>query len=61
MAGLFLSELILYLIVLLGGFAAGWRLRTHIAAMNLKNAQRDIDSFHTALGNAQARKATRGA
>jgi len=60
MAGLFLSELMLYLVALLAGFAIGWRLRMQIAAMTLKTAQSDIDAFHTALSNAQVRKA-RGA
>ncbi|MES1200341.1 MAG: hypothetical protein ABUS57_02695 [Pseudomonadota bacterium] len=61
MAGLFLSELILYAIAVLGGFAIGWRLRMHIATMSLKAAQRDIDAFHASLNNAQVRKAGRGA
>ncbi|HVY85036.1 MAG TPA: hypothetical protein VG943_07875 [Caulobacterales bacterium] len=61
MIGLFFSELILYLIAAIAGFAIGWRLRVHAASLALKAAERDVDSLRAALSEAQVRRAARAA
>ncbi|MES1201494.1 MAG: hypothetical protein ABUS57_08590 [Pseudomonadota bacterium] len=61
MLGLFFSELILYVIAALAGFAGGWRLRKHMGAMVVQAAESDLESLRGALSDAQARKAGRAA
>jgi hypothetical protein len=57
MIGIFLSELILYVIAALAGFVIGWRVRAHAAALHLSASERDVESLRAALSEAQVRRA----
>ena len=59
MIGLFLSEVILFVVAGLAGFAIGWRLQASDAAERLRAIRDDIDAMNTALTDAQVRRAAR--
>lgn len=57
MIGLFFTEVSLFLVAALIGFAAGWRLYVLAAAAQRSEAQRDVEALRSAWGDAQARRA----
>lgn len=57
MAGLILSQLILFLAVELAGFALGWRLFAWAHAGRRRQSEREIETLRTALAEAQVRRA----
>lgn len=59
MIGLFLSEVVLFVVAGLGGFAVGWRLQSGDAEDKLRRIRDDIDNLNTALTDAQVRRAAR--
>ena len=59
MIGLFVTELILFAIAALAGFAIGWRLRALATAPARQSAEKDLAAFRAALNEAQVRRANR--
>lgn len=59
MIGLFLSEVILFAIVALAGFALGWRIQAHGVAERIRLLESDIDGLRAAWSDAQVRRAAR--
>ena len=59
MIGLILSEVILFAVAALIGFAVGWRLYGVIAAERRKNEAHEVEQLRTALTEAQVRRARR--
>ena len=57
MIGLFFTEVSLFLVAALVGFAVGWRLYVLAAAARRSEAQRDVDALRTVWSDAQARRA----
>lgn len=57
MVGLFFSQVILYAVAAIAGFAIGWRLRAQAAAVNTRAAEADVEALRTALSEAQVRRA----
>lgn len=57
MSGLFLSELIFFLVAELIGFVLGWRLFAWAAEQGRAEAEHDIETLRTALSEAQVRRA----
>ncbi|MET0181748.1 MAG: hypothetical protein ABW199_02560 [Caulobacterales bacterium] len=60
MIGLIFSEIVLFLVAGLLGFAAGWRLSAHAAGVRQRAVEEDIDALRLAVSEAQVRRA-RGA
>lgn len=59
MIGLFVTEVILFGIAALAGFAVGWRLRALATAPARQAAEKDLAAFRAALNEAQVRRASR--
>jgi hypothetical protein len=57
MIGLFLSEVILFVVAALIGFAVGWRAYAFLAAERRRADSRDIEHLRSALSDAQVRRA----
>jgi len=57
MAGLIISEALLFLAAALLGFAAGWRLRAQAHGLQKRAAEADLDALRLALSEAQVRRA----
>jgi hypothetical protein len=57
MVGLLLSQVLLFVIAVLAGFAIGWRLRAHVTNMRREALERDIAAFRASLSEAQVRRA----
>ena len=57
MIGLILSEVILYAVAALAGFAIGWRAYVMLAAQRRKQDEREIEQLRAALTEAQVRRA----
>lgn len=57
MIGLFLSEVVLFAVAALAGFAAGWRVHAIGAAGRRREAERELDQLRAALSDAQVRRA----
>lgn len=60
MIGLIFSQLILFAAAALVGFAVGWRLRAHAAAVHIRAAEADIEALRLAVADARVRRAARG-
>jgi len=57
MVGLFLSEVILFVVVTIAGFVLGWRIQAHMLAERLRVLNADVDHFRSAWSDAQVRRA----
>jgi len=57
--GLFLSEAILFIAVILLGFAAGWRIYLIAAERSRRAEDQDTEMLRAALSEAQTRRAQR--
>jgi hypothetical protein len=57
MIGLFFSEVILFAVAGMVGFAIGWRLYMAMAAQRRDDAARETEQLRTALTEAQVRRA----
>lgn len=57
MIGLFLSEVVLFAVAALAGFAAGWRVHAIAAAGRRREAEHELDQLRAALSDAQVRRA----
>jgi hypothetical protein len=57
MIGLILSEVILYAVAALAGFAIGWRAFVMLAAQRRAQNEREIEQLRAALTEAQVRRA----
>jgi len=57
MLGLFFSQLILFLIAALIGFAIGWRAYAFVSASRRRAEQREIEQLRLGLSDAQVRRA----
>lgn len=57
MIGLFLSQVILFVVAALIGFALGWRLFAALAGQRRRAEAREVDQLRTALSEAQVRRA----
>jgi hypothetical protein len=57
MIGLFFSELVLFAVAVLAGFAVGWRVHAMAAAARRRDADRELDQLRVALSDAQVRRA----
>lgn len=57
MAGLILSQVILFAAAALIGFAVGWRAYAMIAGRRMRDEERDIEELRHALTDAQVRRA----
>lgn len=57
MIGLFLSEVILFVVAALIGFAIGWRIRALAAARRMADERHDVEFLRSALSEAQVRRA----
>lgn len=57
MIGLFFSELILFVVAALIGFAIGWRLYGVAHAERRANDRREADELRALLGEAQVKRA----
>lgn len=57
MIGLFFSQVILYAVAAVIGFAIGWRLRAQAAALNTRAANHDVEALRAALQEASVRRA----
>lgn len=57
MIGLFFSEVILFAVAALIGFAIGWRAYVFLAAERRRTDARDVEQLRSALSDAQVRRA----
>ncbi|MBN8606754.1 MAG: hypothetical protein J0L81_07540 [Caulobacterales bacterium] len=57
MLGLFLSQVILFVVAAGLGFALGWRIRAYFAAQRRRAEEREIGQLRAALSEAQVRRA----
>jgi hypothetical protein len=57
MVGLFFSEVILFAVAALIGFAVGWRAYVFLAAERRRTEVRDVEQLRSALSDAQVRRA----
>jgi hypothetical protein len=57
MAGLFLSEAILFVAAALIGFAIGWRLHALALAARRRDDERHMQNLRSSLSEAQVRRA----
>ncbi len=57
MIGLILSEMVLFAVAILAGFAIGWRIHAMGEAARRREAEREIDTLRAALSDAQVRRA----
>jgi hypothetical protein len=56
MIGLFLSEVVLFAVAALLGFAVGWRAFVFIAAERSKDDAREVQRLRSALSDLQVRR-----
>jgi len=59
MIGLFLSEVVLFAVAALLGFAIGWRAFVFFAGERRREEARDIQRLRSALSDLQVRRARR--
>jgi uncharacterized protein (DUF697 family) len=57
MLGLFLSQVILFVVAAGLGFALGWRICTYFATQRRRTEEREIGQLRAALSEAQVRRA----
>lgn len=57
MIGLILSEVILFVVAALIGFAVGWRLYVTLAGQRRRADAQDIEQLRSALSEVQVRRA----
>lgn len=60
MIGLFFSQVILFAVAGLIGFAIGWRIYAMTAAVRREHLERDIEQLRSALTEIQVRRARGG-
>ncbi|GAM98893.1 hypothetical protein U91I_02529 [alpha proteobacterium U9-1i] len=57
MVGLILSEVLLFAVAIVAGFAIGWRVHVVAETARRREAEREIDLLRAALSDAQVRRA----